>query len=312
MFLIVLLSFLLLITSYNRISVFDRLQFFEKKLHLKCISALPEQSNSLPELKALVCGENFNQLQLSENYISTGLIHLFVVSGAHLFVLKMILEFLLAGLTSLVSEKIRHFLILSILTIYAAVCEFNPPVVRALILIFLNSSLLFSKNFWPVHFRILIAGLLSLLFCPVWITSLSLQLSWIISLGGIFNQKFLHHRHPLFQQGLQAIWIYPTLLLFQIPSPFFILTNFLFSSLLELFLFPFALLVACLPFLVTLFDQAIGFLKVVLGQTEMALLPTELSKNSIFVICNWVIIFLLQFGFHLAWVNKKRTNENEI
>jgi len=309
MHLIVLLSFLLFIVTSNRISVFDRLQFLEKKLHLNCLSWLPSDSKSLPELKALVCGESFDQLQTSQFYISTGLIHLFVVSGAHLIVLKMIADFLLSLFANFLSSSIRKVLVLIILIIYAGVCEFNPPVMRALFFIILNSELIFSKIFWPVHLRILFAGFMSLLFQPTWLSSLSLQLSWLISLGGIINVYLFKDLHPLFQSSLQSIWIYPTLLFFQIPSPYFILTNLLFSKLLEIFLFPLALLVGFFPSLICIFDPAIDFLKLILGQTEMNSLPTELNKTPQLILMNWVLVFLMHFLFHIAWIKRKRPHE---
>jgi ComEC/Rec2-related protein len=309
MHLIVLLSFLLFILTSNRISVFDRLQFLEKKLHSKCLFLLPQNSKSLPELKALVCGENFDQLQSSQYYISTGLIHLFVVSGAHLIVLKIIADFLLSLCGKFISAPVQKIIALTLLTIYAGMCEFNPPVMRALFLMYLNSELFFSKIFWPTHFRIFIAGLISLLFQPTWISSLSLQLSWLISLGGVFNFYFFQDIHPLLQNVFQSIWIYPTLIFFQIPSPFFIITNLLFSKLLDTFLFPFALLVGLIPFLICIFDPVIEFLKMVLGQSEMAFQPTELSQNPKLIFTNWVLIFVLHFLFHSAWVKQKRCRE---
>lgn len=306
MFLIVLLSFLLFILTSSRISVFDRLQFLEKKLHVKCLSLLPEHSKSLPELKALVCGENFNQLQTSQIYISTGLIHLFVVSGAHLIVLKMIADFLLSFCEKFLSSRLRNTLVLVLLSTYAGMCEFNPPVMRALFLIFLNSELIFSKIYWPTHFRILFAGLISLLFQPAWINSLSLQLSWLISLGGIFNIYFFKDLHPLLQNIFQSLWIYPTLLFFQTPSPFFILTNLIFSKLLDIFLFPLALLVGIFPFLICLFDPVVEFLKLILGKTEMTFLPTDLGHNPRLVFTNWGLIFLMHLICHITWIKQKR------
>lgn len=313
MHLIVLLSFLIFSVHFSRISVFDRLQFLEKKLHTKCIVWLPSHSNSLPELKALVCGENFEQLQISQHYLSTGLIHLFVVSGAHLMVLKIIADFILSCLISgFVSEKNRSILVLIFLFFYAAACEFNPPIVRAFCLIAIISLNNFSKAFWPTHFSILIAGFLSLFFHSNWITSLSLQLSWLISIAGTLGLLWLNERHALVQQSFQTLWIYPTLLLFQTPNPFFILTNFIFSKFLEIFLFPFALLVSIFPFFVFVFDAIINFLKVVLGKTEILIIPSELSEKSFFISLNWILIFSLHVCCHLSWVKRKRANEQNL
>lgn len=310
MHLIVLLSISLFIVTFNRISVFDRLQFLEKKLHLKCLFLLPQNSSALPELKALVCGETFNQLQISQFYISSGLIHLFVVSGAHLIVLKKIADFFLTFFSRLLSEKIRKFVTLVILIVYSGMCEFNPPVIRALILILLNSELLFSKIFWPGHFKALFAGLIALLFNPMWLNSISLQLSWLIALGGLLNLYLLDHLHPLIKSFIQSVWIYPTLLFFQIPSPYFILTNLIFSQFLEFFFFPFAILVSIFQNLVIIFDPAVDFLKFILGKTELNLNPSALIVNPKLTLLNWILIFVLHFTLHIVWKVKKKSNED--
>lgn len=188
MHLTLFLTFSVLTAHLNRFSIYQFVHSWSHQLHLQCVSSLPQESNSLPELQALVCGSNFEQLNFSKLYIATGLIHLFVVSGAHLILIQKILNF---GLKPLSLKKFSAFLTFLALFYFAASCEFNAPVTRALISIVLTDQFIFRSSFWPPHFKILITGLITLFFHTEWISSLSLQLSWLIALGLLLNKEFL-------------------------------------------------------------------------------------------------------------------------
>lgn len=295
MVLIVFMSFFIFICSHNRISVFDRLQFLETKLHKECLLALPQHAHSLSELKALVCGENFQQLSTSQYYVASGLIHLFVVSGAHLILLKVILEFIVTKILFYLKESHQKLLILSLLFFYAAVCEFNAPVVRAFVIV----SLSYLNLFWPPHFKTLSAGLFCLILEPSWVFSLSLQLSWLIALAsGAFN-LFFKGKNNFWKQCFLTFWIYPTLLFFQTPNPFSIFLNFSLSWFLELVLFPFSLLVFFFHFLTPAFDQLIRLLNLMLLHSEISLVPSSLEKNPLLLSLNWFLILGLHVVCHL-------------
>lgn len=269
---------------------------------------IPPQSISKMELKALVCGENFEQLQNSQFYISTGLIHLFVVSGAHLLVMRALIQFFFSCFLFFLSSKTQKYLTLFCLFLYTAVCEFNPPVTRSLFVLILSADFFETKLFWPQHAKIVMSGLLSLVFCSDWVSSISLQLSWLIALGGLFNSKIFLKPSALLRLALQSLWIYPTLLLFQNLSPFSLLTQLIFSNFLEFFLFPLALLVLLIPSLSYSFDEIVLGLRHILQLTEIPLMPSAISSDfkSKLIFINWVLIFSLHLAIHLLHMRKER------
>ena len=88
MILFSLLIISLLTASIIRFSAIELFSDVAKKSHDFCILNLPKNSEAYAELKALVCAESFSNLSDSQLYISSGLIHLFVVSGAHFILIE--------------------------------------------------------------------------------------------------------------------------------------------------------------------------------------------------------------------------------
>lgn len=298
-----LLTISILAAHLKRISFFNLFHSVAALLHKNCLLSLPVEAKSLPELKALVCGANFSEAQTSNLYIATGLIHLFVVSGAHLILIKKILDFIFAFLKL---EKIGSWLCAFILIYFSASCAFNAPVTRALLSFLLADDFIFKKNFWPQHFRIFVVGLLTLLFNSLWISSLSLQLSWLIALGLYLNRNYFSQRHLLFQQIINMSLIYPTLLFLQVPQPIIALLHLVFSAFLELILFPLALLVRFFHFLAPLFDLLILLLKNILIKTEVSYQLQTAETPPTLVIFNWGLIFVIHFTIHIFHLKKER------
>ncbi|MBC7421326.1 MAG: ComEC/Rec2 family competence protein [Bdellovibrio sp.] len=285
--------------AFVRISPLSFLEPLTTFLHASCINRLPENSTALPELKALVCAENFSGLYISEIFVSSGLIHLFVVSGAHLLVLQKIYNRLSPGK----SQKIFF----ATLFIYAGACEFNSPVTRSLVAIYFSSLLISKHLFWPKHFCLLLVGLLTLLIEPAWLQSISLQLSWLAAFVVSLNQDFFRDKSFLFKQSLYFFALLPLLIYLQIPSPLVIVLNLFFTPVLEFLLFPLGLLVWFFPRMYPLFDYLIEFCKWLLLKINMQWQFQPDSAPTFLIIFNWALIFLLHLIAHLAWMRKKRS-----
>ena len=118
--------FSILALSFVRFSFYELLDSIAKNTHSFCLNFIPKDSEFITELNALVCAENFSSLNSSHLYISSGLIHLFVVSGAHLLFIEKIF--------SKLSQKNRklQWVLLGILITYGFACSLNPPIVRSL------------------------------------------------------------------------------------------------------------------------------------------------------------------------------------
>lgn len=303
MILFSLLIISLLMLSLIRFSVHEILAPVAEKAHLFCLKNLPENSSSIVELKALVCAHNFSNLGDSKFYISSGLIHLFVVSGAHLILIEILLK----------KFNIGQTLIFITLIIYGFSCDLNAPVTRCLIAFTLNLYLSTKNIRWPAHFKLLIIGTLTLSFNYNWISSLSLQMSWIAAFLVVLGEHFYKESSLLFKQSLFFITLLPTVVFFQIPSPVVILLNIFLAPVLEFILFPLGLLVWFLNFLHPLFDFLILIFKSVLLNLELDFQIQTKNPPSDLVFYNWCLILSLHSIFHLVHVQKMRRrlfNEN--
>jgi predicted membrane metal-binding protein len=297
-----LLTVLWLISSLIRFSFFEYLKPFSTFFHLKCIQQLPANATSIAELKALVCGESFSTLGPAYLFMATGIIHLFVVSGAHLVFLKKILSLP----KSICNNLIFYSLIYAALFIFSAACEFNAPISRSFLTLILSDFLKIQKIAWPLHFKVLIAGIITLLFNPLWMNSLSLQLSWLIALAMTWSFFILHQSHPLWPQIINFVFILPTIIFFQISSPLVVLTNLFLTPFLELVLFPLSLLIWLIPRLYPVFDLLMVGLKNLLIKTEISYQIQTTERPAELILFNWGFILIMHIGLHLFYIKKNR------
>lgn len=141
-------------------------------------SMLPEKEAGL--LLGMVIGVkeeipwNFNQ-----SLKNTGVVHVVVVSGQNLTLLA---GFIL-GFSHFLGRKKTIALSMGVVFFYLFLTGFQVPVIRAAIMFFMASmAKLFGRE--GDSFRILvITALLMLIYNPLWITSISFQLSFLATIG---------------------------------------------------------------------------------------------------------------------------------
>lgn len=283
-----------------RFSAFEFTNSATFLLHNACLRRLPLQAISLAELQALVCGQSFAAAKTSELYIASGLIHLFVVSGAHLILIeKMLLKFFKRF-------QFASTLILPFLLAYAIACNLNPPVTRSLIAISVGLLTLKHHLRWPENYKIFITGLLALLFNPAWLTSVSLQLSWLAALVVSINSLYFFDKNVLFRQSVFFFVLAPLLAFFQMPNPLTILMNIIFSPVLEFILFPMGLLVWLVPPLFVIFDWIILVLRFFLSASEVQTYSAFNFESQYMIGVGWAIILTLQFYLHFKEMDQRR------
>ncbi|MFZ3230311.1 MAG: ComEC/Rec2 family competence protein [Pseudobdellovibrio sp.] len=305
MIIVYLLIIMLTTAASVRFSVYSLLKIVSLFFHQNCLSGLPHTSTATNELQAIVCGQNFSSAQTSQLYISTGLIHLFVVSGAHLILLERLLN---ATSITLLSKKLPLLLILISLIVYTLACEMNPPITRSLISIFI--SLLLNKNYlrWPANYKLFLVGIITLCINPDWASSVSLQLSWIAGLVVSIANLYFSKNDFLLKQSLYYIFLWPLLIFLSVPSYLVILVNLIFAPLLEFVLFPMGLLVWIFPFLLPVFEKLIQLLNITLTFLEFKMIFQTDLQSSIMIPFGWLFILTLHFSLHLTEINhRKRT-----
>ena len=141
-------------------------------LHGLCLEQTSHFNHSVEAASALVCGHQIESVNLQSIFASTGLIHLLVVSGSHLLVLDQGLSFF----------RLKPALKLSLLFLFVLVCEMNPPIMRSFIALVVAEFIKSKKWVWSSNFKQWFTSILCLLINPMWIFSLSFQMSWMASL----------------------------------------------------------------------------------------------------------------------------------
>ena len=195
--------------------------------------------------EALVCGKRIENLDLREIFVTTGLLHIFVVSGMHL-----------SGLRNVLSKMKMPFIFqVVLLAVYALGTSLNPPVVRAwfsLIISFIREH--FALN-WNHTLSVWYVSLIVLLFFSHWYNSFSFLLSWSASLALALSKN----KNLIIRNLIVYFIMAPVLGSMSHPHPISILINTLFLPLFGLFFFPLTLLSVLIPPLVIITDGCWSF-----------------------------------------------------
>jgi predicted membrane metal-binding protein len=285
-----LFIFLMITQFHIRFSIVSELQDMSLFLHNLCLLQIPNSSTTRATLSALVCGKNFERLSDTQIYSSTGLIHLFVVSGSHLILIQKFLT----KISSLFTKKWPTTLLMLFLMTYAAMCLFNPPVTRSFIFLFMTIVLHQKHQYWPKHYLLLLAGLLTLCLNYQWVTSLSLQMSWLAALVlEIYTEKFKSFSFFFRQILFYGLFIVCFMGL-GFPQFSTIVLCVLLTPVLEYILFPFAILTVIIHPLEPLFAGLLSVLNMFLSALEFSSRASYLEIPTVSFI-NWVLIFICHF-----------------
>ena len=243
---------------------------------------------------AFICGERLPEGEIKKTFIALGIIHLMVISGAHLIFLERIWNLLPVF-------RFKNIILALFLLIYSMSAGLNPPILRALFSLLLTRMNKELKLFWSPYVRVHISGLLCLLCQSAWFHSLSLQLSWIASMG-MSN----HHLSRLKSCVLTFLLILPIVSQWSGSHPLSIILNWLITPLAGCVLLPLSLLTIPFPFLRVFTDKMWKhFLHLMnvfrpLMENKGVELAWSLSSFQIWIyICVFFILFQLYFVYSM-------------
>ncbi len=181
---------------------------------------------------ALICGIPLSASEEKRIFLDTGLIHILVVSGAHLIFLE--------RLTLWLPARAR----LSVLGVFCWLTGFGAPVVKA----FLRRALEPRLHGWTTIQCEGAAVAAALLLFPPWIVSRSFLMSWTCALAFALP--------PLLPRPVDAsVKVFILLYAFSAASPLTVLWNALVAPFVGELLFPASLTTIALPALTPLVDQ---------------------------------------------------------
>lgn len=232
----------------NPFQIFDWLAIQSESLSTLCLQLSPFQNQTENVWQALVCGKSLMRTEFWGNALkSSGLIHIFVVSGSHFLVFTWILNLLH------VPSSIQNL----VLWTFNATTGFTAPGTRACLALSLQSTLNLQN-----HQRTLCVGFLCLGLQPDWIFSYSFWLSWLAGFMLQFcpqdpfriSQNFLFFATWSFLGTPLSLWA--------------LILNITLAPIIGWILFPLALTSLIYPFNI-LFEYLLGFLEWILRLLEM-------------------------------------------
>ena len=207
--------------------------------HQACLSQIPK-SIYFEISEALVCGKRISDPGLRTTLASTGLIHLFVVSGLHLNLLSRCFNF----------ATVAKPLEIPLLFVYALTSGANPPVVRAFLQKVVSLFKLRFEMHWPADITIWHTSFITLILSAQWIHSFSFLLSWSAMLG-----ISLFKRHNILSQhfGIYLV-MFPVLSQISSPHPASIFITMILGTLIGSLIFPLAIFSLLIPALSHILD----------------------------------------------------------
>ena len=152
------------------------------------VSQFGERMGNLA-LTSLYADNNFVEEEIVSEFRQSGVAHIFSVSGLHISILALVINFLLEKLK--VNKKIGLIVTASFLLFYCFLCKFNSPVVRSTImtLVSLLGRIYFRK--YDVLNSISLSGCILLLINPLYAFEIGFQMTFFAVLGLIcFNNIF--------------------------------------------------------------------------------------------------------------------------
>lgn len=282
-----------LVKKDNAVSFYKTIFFMRKNIINLFVRTIHGDSARL--LSSMVLGEqNILPENLNEAFIKTGLLHLIAASGFNVTILISFCFFISGCFPS--KKMLMSFLLIFIIILYAALCNFSPSITRAAILgIFFLLSVLCNREKDSWHIFILSAFLM-LIFKPLWLFDVGFQLSFvsclgIIALSPVFMKKLKHlpnYLNSLISVTLGAqIFILPLLIYyFGRISSLFLISNLILIPVVEI-LFP------------------ISLVHILLGYSLKILLPiTSFLCRMLSFISLKIIYLLANLPFSLIYLKK--------
>ena len=257
--------------------------------------------HALSVLSALTLGyKNELDYSIQKAYAASGAIHVLAVSGLHIGIVFVIINFVLKALgRSKISKLIRLFLSLSFIWFFALLTGGSPSVLRASLMFSFIALGLFLKRQNQIYNSIFASAFLLLLYNPFLLFDLSFQLSYSAVISIVFFQPKISqlisfkHSIPKWIWSLSSVSLaaqigtFPITIFYfhQFPN-YFLFSNFIVIPLASLviwlsLLFFLSLKITFIAhFIAFLLQQIILFQNYLIQQIEH--LPYALTENLYF------------------------------
>lgn len=174
-------------------SIFGWADILRQTINKRLINAGFE-SDVLGIINALLLGQREDiDAKTYDNYINSGTIHILAVSGLHVGILFLILNWLLQPFLYLkYGRQIKSLTILLLLWAFAVVAGLSPSVARAVTIFSIVSFVMHLQRSTNIYNTLAISAFALLLINPLWLYHVGFQLSYLAVLGIVSLQPLLY------------------------------------------------------------------------------------------------------------------------
>ena len=189
---------------YEIIAHEENLHTFANKIKqdiIRHIHFLQLNENTSNFIITILTGEkNYIADDTRELFNDVGLAHILAVSGLHISIIALILNFLLYPFQRILPRRIRLSIILLVIWLYTLITGFSPSATRAAIMTsFVLTALIFYKRNYVLN-ALCGAAIFTLVFNPAAIYDIGFQLSYLSVLGILFFS-------PIMTFGKRDTWL---------------------------------------------------------------------------------------------------------
>lgn len=157
--------------------------------------------------KGLVLGDRSSiESETTQTFSSTGAMHVLAVSGMHVAILVLILNWILQRFPKYINKRTAVIISLCIVWFYSLMTGFSPSVSRAAwMFTFLTGGTLLHRNYHPVN-GLLFSALLILLWNPYALFDIGFQLSYCAMIGIFTVFPYLRKQLVFKNNFINNIW----------------------------------------------------------------------------------------------------------
>lgn len=254
-------------------------------------------------LKAFVMGDTSDfEEDIKESYRSVGISHLLAISGMHVGVFLLILNFLLKKV------KYKYIIVFMFLLLFLFITNFSESLMRCTLFIFLNYLNKKFKLKIDNIYVIMLTGSILLLINPYLIYSVGFLFSVIITFFIILSRKLLENksyfRKTLIISVICFLASIPILTYYffsiNLLTPIF---NLLFVPIVSFIIFPLGLITFIFPFFDNLYFFILNIFEyLVLAMSKIKILSFVIAKPSIYIFILYYLFLYLSFKVNEKYI----------
>ncbi len=183
----------LLLVSDSKSTIYSFADALRKNINSKLIEA-GFKDESLSIINALLLGQKQTiDKTIYNNYVNSGTIHILAVSGLHVGIILLILNFIFQPLLYLKYGRfLRPFIIVILLWCFAVIAGLSPSVTRAVAMFSIISVAMHLKRPTNIYNTLVISAFLILLFKPTFLFEVGFQMSYLAVLGIVSVQPIIY------------------------------------------------------------------------------------------------------------------------